>query len=84
VFTPNNDGINDYWHIEKIEHYTDNIIEIYNRHGKLVYKEKGYNNSTVRWNGKYKDKDLPSATYYYMIDRGNNSKMIKGYVTIIK
>ena len=81
TFTPNGDGINDTWYIEGIEMYPDNYLIIYNRDGMKVYEKQGYNNT---WDGKYYGNDLPAATYYYVLDLGNNTEPLKGHVTIIR
>ncbi len=81
TFTPNNDGINDTWHIEGIEMYPDNYLTIYNRDGMKVYEKHGYANE---WDGKYYGNDLPAATYYYILDLGDGSEPLKGHVTIIR
>ncbi|MFW5710050.1 MAG: gliding motility-associated C-terminal domain-containing protein, partial [Bacteroidota bacterium] len=45
AFTPNEDGKNDTWIIEKIESYPDANVNIYDRWGRLVYSaENGYAN----------------------------------------
>ncbi|GAL82633.1 hypothetical protein JCM19274_4086 [Algibacter lectus] len=33
-FSPDNDGINDFWNIEGIEMHPDNMVTIYNRWGR--------------------------------------------------
>ncbi len=81
TFTPNGDGINDTWHIEGIENYPDNFVQIYNRDGMKVYEKHGYNNE---WDGKYYGNDLPAATYYYILDLGDGSDVLKGHITIIR
>lgn len=81
TFTPNNDGVNDYWIIENIESFPNNSVEIYNRNGILVYSANRYKN---KWDGKYNYRDLPEATYYFIIDLGNGSDLIKGHVTIVR
>ncbi|MGB1043429.1 MAG: gliding motility-associated C-terminal domain-containing protein, partial [Tenacibaculum sp.] len=47
-FSPNGDGINDTWTIESIELYPGSVVKVYNRSGRLVYREYGYKNN---WNG---------------------------------
>ena len=47
-FTPNSDGINDYFEITGIDNYPENELLIFNRWGNLVYKAKPYKND---WNG---------------------------------
>ncbi|MBI4648008.1 MAG: gliding motility-associated C-terminal domain-containing protein [Bacteroidia bacterium] len=81
TFTPNNDGVNDTWYIKNIEHFQDNYLEIYNRNGQKVYEKKNYQND---WEGKYFGNDLPAATYYYLLDLGDGSNILKGNVTIVR
>ena len=81
TFTPNGDGINDIWEIKNIWFFPNNTVAIYNRNGNPVFKN---NQIITKWDGKYNGKDLPAATYYYIIDLGNGSELIKGNVTIIR
>ncbi len=82
TFTPNNDGTNDFFHIENIEYYPVNKITIYNRDGHIVYQKDNYNNE---WDGKYYGNDLPAATYYYVLEIPNLIPNIyKGNITIIR
>ena len=84
-FSPNADGINDYWRIRGIEGYPNNKVKIFNIWGTRVYEKKGYRNE---WDGKnqvwfyYGDGMLPESTYYYMINLGDGSKPLKGFVYI--
>lgn len=81
TFTPNGDGTNDIWEIKNIWFFPNNTVAIYNRNGNPVFKN---NQIITKWDGKYNGKDLPAATYYYIIDLGNGSELIKGNVTIIR
>ena len=81
TFTPNNDGINDVWIIKNLEGYPDCRVSVFNRYGQLVFESHGY---TTPWNGRYKNKELPFGTYYYVIEPGNGVRPATGYVTIIK
>jgi len=82
AFSPNGDGINDYWQIYLIELYPNAVIEIFNRWGKVVFKSgKGYD---PPWDGSYKGRPLPVDSYYYFIDLKNGTKPINGHVTIVK
>jgi gliding motility-associated-like protein len=88
AFSPNNDGINDYFEIPGIEFYEGNSIEIFNRWGNRVYEVKNYGISTTPkyWDGKSNtgiklgNDDLPAGTYFYVIDLGNGEKRIVGSV----
>ena len=83
-FSPNDDGINDFFNIDCIETYPNNKVEIYNRWGNIVYEKRGYRND---WNGtsngravlNQSDK-LPVGTYYYIIDLGDGSKPRVGWL----
>ncbi len=81
TFTPNGDNVNDFWVIDNIEQYPNNIIEVYNRNGHKVFETTNYQND---WDGKYFGNNLPAATYYYIIDLGNGTEVHKGNVTIIR
>ncbi|MCA1760511.1 MAG: gliding motility-associated C-terminal domain-containing protein, partial [Bacteroidales bacterium] len=88
AFSPNNDGVNDYFEIQGIEHYQGNSIEIFNRWGNRVYRADNYGieTSPTFWDGKSNtgvrlgNEDLPSGTYFYVLDLGNGEKRIVGSV----
>ena len=64
-FSPNGDSKNDRWIIDYIDQFPDNTVEVYNRWGEQLFFKKGYNGE---FDGKYKGKDLPVGTYYYVIN----------------
>jgi len=64
VFSPNNDGINDYWELENSQTFSNCEFFIFNSIGKIIFESIGYNNN---WDGTYKGKQLPVGTYYYII-----------------
>ena len=37
VFTPNNDGVNDYWLVDLGDDVTNVRVNVYNRWGQMVY-----------------------------------------------
>lgn len=80
-FTPDGDGINDNWIIENIENFPNNTVTIFNRWGNNVWSTSNYDNITNLWNGKNRnDADLPSGTYFYVIEIENGVK--KGWVEL--
>jgi gliding motility-associated-like protein len=81
TFTPNEDGINDFWIIQYIESYPNARVQIFNRYGQQVFESRGYDKP---WDGNYKGKPLPFGTYYYVIEPGSGRKPYTGYVTIVK
>lgn len=81
IFSPNNDGIHDTWIVDGLQYFTNCKVYIYSRLGTIVFKSTGYNQP---WDGRYNGKDLPSGTYYYIINLGQQSLPIAGYVVIIR
>ena len=82
TFTPNGDGINEFWTIQYLDVYPDCKIQVFNRNGQPVYESKGYR--APGWDGTYNGKPIPFGTYYYVIEPGSGRKPIAGFVTIIK
>lgn len=76
VFSPNGDGINDYFEITNIDSYIENRLFIFNRWGQLIYETTNYKNN---WNGN----NYPSGTYFYVLEL-SESLILKGSLTIIK
>ena len=81
TFTPNNDGIHDFWEIKYLFTYPGNRVQVFTRTGQLVFESKGY---TKPWDGNMNGKALPFDTYYYIIEPGSGRKPVTGYVTIVK
>jgi len=78
-FTPNNDGMNDFWEWPSIELYENALLTVFNRVGQKVYETTSYQNN---WNGNVDGKPLQSDAYYYIIKLGNTA--LKGAVRIIR
>lgn len=83
IFTPNGDSKNAVFEIKNIERYPRNHIMIFNRWGNKVYEGRPYMNG---WDGRnYFDPKLggnllPVGTYYYILDLGDGSEVLKGYI----
>jgi len=82
--TPNNDGQNDRWIIENISEFPNNHVTIYNRWGTQLYDVKGYDNVSKFWPDEEMLNKLVSSTYFYVIELGDGSKPLKGWVELIK
>lgn len=83
--TPNEDGDNDYWHIENIElpQFSNNTVRVFNRWGDEVWTAKGYDNVDVRWQGQGRsDGNLPDGTYFYVVEV--NDTTYKGYIELTR
>lgn len=80
VFTPNGDGKNETFFIERLDLYSENQLTIINRWGSTVYEKKGYLNDWTA-NG------LVDGTYFYVIKVKTASAQwqeFKGYVTVMR
>lgn len=85
LFSPNDDGVNDFFIIEGIESYNNNL-EIYNRWGAIVYRANNYQND---WDGKANvstflntQQRLPIGTYYYILKVPEKNTNTAGWLYI--
>jgi gliding motility-associated-like protein len=83
VFSPNGDGINDYFDIENASRFPEMLVEVYSRWGDLLFSTVGYDDSS-RWDGTTRGTDAPVGTYYYILIPYSDAKPITGNVTIIR
>jgi len=65
IFTPNNDGINDYFSVKLDGFISFGNIKIYNRYGQLVFTAKSQNDL---WDGNYNGHPLPPGAYYWIFE----------------
>jgi len=83
AFTPNNDGNNDTWYIEKMDLYPDCRLTLFNRQGVKIFEEEAYSNFQP-WNGTTNGSLVPAGVYFYLIDCGEEAGRQTGSVTIIR
>ncbi len=86
AFTPNGDGINDLWiiPIANTNCFKQVDVYVYNRYGSLVYKQLNYQSN---WNGTYRSKPVPDATYYYVVKAisiNGDEQVLRGNLTILR
>jgi gliding motility-associated-like protein len=77
-FSPNNDGVNDYFIIEGVENHPKNNLTIYNRWGISILDVKSYKND---WGGTWNGQVVPDGTYFYLFNDGEG-KQQTGYIQI--
>ena len=65
LITPNGDGQNDVLEFTDLKKYGENTLTVYNRWGVLVYQKLNYMQDDDRFDGRYKNKLLPTGTYFY-------------------
>jgi gliding motility-associated-like protein len=86
-FSPDGDGINDFFVIEDLmERHPNNELIIVNRWGDLVYEAKPYQND---WDGttgnlklKLSGNKVSNGTYFYVLKLGDGTEPIKGYIEL--
>lgn len=79
AFTPNGDGVNDYFEIEALPAFPENEMMIFNRWGNMVHQQKSYQND---WQGS----GLNEGTYYYIlrVQIAGKWNTFKGYITLVR
>lgn len=81
-YSPNGDGVGDFWVIEGLQNYPDHVLKVFNRWGSEVFSARPYNNE---WGGTAQSginmgSQLPVGTYFYVLDLRNGSEPRKGYI----
>lgn len=79
-FTPNNDGINDFWQLSPLNDNVPSLraLYIFDRYGNLLSQ---INPESTGWDGTYKGRPMPSSTYWYKAVSVFNRE-IKGYFAL--
>ncbi|NVK10132.1 MAG: T9SS type B sorting domain-containing protein, partial [Tenacibaculum sp.] len=84
LFTPDGDGINDYWYPREVEDYHDIKVYIYDRYARNIADFKG---TVEGWDGTYEGTPLPSGDYWYTIyfkELSGQEKKIMGHFTLYR
>jgi len=85
TFTPNNDGINDFFTLTITGFGEFGSLKIYNRFGLLIFESRSQNN---RWDGKFNGKPANTGTYYWVFEGKNtyyNTKVTEsGFIALIR
>ena len=68
-FTPNGDGINDFWNISGLNILQNPKITIFDRYGKLIFQT----DNNVGWDGTLNGANLPATDYWFTIDFEENN-----------
>jgi gliding motility-associated-like protein len=82
AFSPNGDGRDDTWEIDRIGNFGDNKVIVFNRWGNKIFETTHYQRGN-EWDGTIKGSPAPLGTYYYVITLGNGGKSYTGPLTIL-
>lgn len=83
-FTPNNDGLNDYFYPLNAYRARNLKFSVYNRFGQLIFFTQDW---TKKWNGKFRGAHSDGGVYVWLLsytDVNNNKVDTKGTVLLIR
>lgn len=63
-FTPNNDGIHDFWHADRARELNGLQLQIFDRYGKLLHE---LSSSSRGWDGTYNGVPMPTGAFWYLL-----------------
>lgn len=76
-FSPNDDNLNDLWHVEGLDGYPMSYVCIYDRHHRLLTTIKG--SEYKGWDGNYNGHPMPMDDYWYVITVPETNQQISGH-----
>lgn len=82
LFTPNDDGYNDFFEIPFLEDFPDATVKIFNRWGSLIYETTNYSENP--WDGTYDGEPAPTGVYFYIISFPDGRNEIEGTITLLR
>lgn len=77
-FTPNSDGINDFFTLPDLQFFSQVELHIFDRFGKLLFTDRG---RSIRWDGTYNGIALPVNDYWYTLRLDNTT--LTGHVSLL-
>jgi gliding motility-associated-like protein len=89
TFSPNGDGVNDYFYPRGKGLYSIKAMRIFNRWGQAVFEKVNFspNDISSAWDGKFNGQPLPTDVYVYIIEViCSNSTVLtsKGTITLLR
>ena len=90
VFTPNNDGINDWFTVYSNQDVTlVNVLRVFNRWGDLLFEANDFqpNAPEAGWDGSFKTQRLQPAVFVYYTEvtyKDGKTEVLIGDVSIVE
>ena len=89
TFSPNGDGVNDYFYPRSRSNVNIKMLKIFNRWGQAVYERYNFpsNNQSAGWNGRFQNNPQKDDTYIYVmqVDCLNGNVFIKkGSISLLR
>lgn len=79
-FSPNGDGVNDYWTIPELDLLPAAKVFIFDRFGRLLLENIG---NGFRWDGLINNIPVPVDSYWYLI-KLNENESLRGSFTLMR
>ncbi len=81
AFTPDGDGLNDYWSPNNREFFPNIEVKIYDRYGRVV----AILDNVTHWDGNYEGSPVPTGDYWYVVNANDKSKIqFVGHFTLYR
>ncbi|HMI62139.1 MAG TPA: PKD domain-containing protein, partial [Puia sp.] len=89
TFSPNGDGVNDYFYPRGSNLYNIQSLRVFNRWGQVVFERKNFpaNDATMGWDGNFNGRPAPVDAYVYIAEViCNNAQVVAlhGDVTLVR
>ncbi|MBS1659883.1 MAG: gliding motility-associated C-terminal domain-containing protein, partial [Bacteroidetes bacterium] len=89
TFSPNGDGVNDYFYPRGSNLYNIQSLRVFNRWGQLVFERRNFpaNAATMGWDGTFNGHPAPMDAYVYIAEViCNNAQVVAlhGDVTLVR
>jgi hypothetical protein len=79
-FSPNGDGVNDYWTIPELDLLPDSRVFIFDRFGRVLVEYAG---TAFRWDGLINNVPAPVDSYWYLV-KLNENESLRGNFTLMR
>jgi gliding motility-associated-like protein len=79
-FSPNGDGVNDYWTIPELDLLSVSRVFIFDRFGRLLVEKTG---TAFRWDGLINNVPAPVDSYWYLV-KLNENETLRGNFTLMR
>ena len=79
-FSPNGDGVNDYWSIPELDLLPDSKVFIFDRFGRVLVEYAG---TAFRWDGLINNIPAPVDSYWYLV-KLNDIETLRGNFTLMR
>ena len=79
-FSPNGDGVNDYWSIPELDLLPDSRVFIFDRFGRVLEEYAG---TAFRWDGLINNVPAPVDSYWYLV-KLNENETLRGNFTLMR